>query len=128
MLAEAWVLLIAMDLALRLIPFRALLATLTGQIKPRQEQSQVSPSLPRLIWLVETAGRIVPVSITCLKQAMVLSWLLKRRGIATTIQIGVISQEGTLKAHAWLEQRGTVIFGGSGDTEQYHRLRPAHSR
>jgi hypothetical protein len=64
---------------------------------------------------VEVAGRYSPVTATCLKQALVLSWLLGRQGIAVTLHIGVARSAETLAAHAWLENNGQVIFG---QTEQ----------
>jgi hypothetical protein len=123
-LAEAWFLFVIMDLALRLMPFKALLRCL-NLCRHHEETNKhaLHPSLPRLIWLVQSAGRTVPVSVTCLKQALVLSWLLGRRGLPTTIQIGVSSRGGTFTAHAWLERQGEVIFGLSvGD--QYRPLQP----
>lgn len=64
---------------------------------------------------METAGRYAPVRPTCLKSALVLSWLLRQRGIATTLRIGVVRRQGTLAAHAWLEHDGAVIHGFAGD-------------
>jgi Transglutaminase-like superfamily len=123
-LIEAWILFVAMDLALRMMPFKALLACLNAsRLKRETNAHALHPSLPRLIYLVISAGRAVPVSVTCLKQALVLSWLLGRRGLRTTIQIGVSSQGGTFTAHAWLEKQGEVIFGLPGE-ERYHPLLP----
>jgi hypothetical protein len=123
-LAEAWLLFVITDLALRVMPFKALLRCL-NLCRHNEETNEhaLRPTLPRLIWLVQSAGRTVPVSVTCLKQALVLSWLLGRRGLPTTIQIGVSSQGGTFTAHAWLERQGEVIFGLSAG-DQYHPLTP----
>ncbi|TAL11937.1 MAG: lasso peptide biosynthesis B2 protein, partial [Nitrospirae bacterium] len=52
-----------------------------------------------------------PVTATCLKKALVLCWLLGRRGIASTLQIGVVRHNGVFAAHAWLEHNGQVVFG-----------------
>jgi hypothetical protein len=123
-LAEAWLLFVITDLALRLMPFKTLLRCLNlGRHNEETNAHALHPSLPRLIWLVQSAGRTVPVSVTCLKQALVMSWLLGRRGLATTIQIGVSSKGGTFTAHAWLERQGEVIFGLSA-SDQYRPLVP----
>lgn len=123
--AQAWLLFVVMDLGLRWMSFTALLRLLRSCRRGRTiDQQRLDPPLPRLIWLVESAGRYVPVSSTCLKQALVLSWLLGRRGIPTTIQIGVNSREGVLRAHAWLEHQGTVIFGHD-ESERFIPLLPA---
>jgi hypothetical protein len=123
-LVQAWLLLLAMDLGLRLLPFRSVLASLNlFRTRPEADEQRLSPPLPRLIWLVESAGRYVPVSATCLKQALVLSFLLGRRGMSTTVQIGVKTNDGTFTAHAWLERQGRAIFGLSGHDE-YRPLAP----
>ncbi len=79
------------------------------------------PSLARAFWLVEVAGRYSPVNATCLKKAIVLSWLLRKRGMVTTLRIGVARRDGTLIAHAWLEQGGQVILGHP-ECDGYERL------
>jgi hypothetical protein len=72
--------------------------------------------VPRLVRLVEVAGRYAPVEATCLKKALVLAWLLGRRGIATALRIGVARREEELMAHAWLEpERQTVLGLPRGD-------------
>ena len=40
-----------------------------------------------------------------------LSWLLNRRGITTSLRIGVARRQDTLDAHAWLEHNGRIILG-----------------
>lgn len=87
-------------------------------LRRRADPSGIPPlSLERVAWLVEVAGRYSPVSATCLEKAIVLSWLLGRRGLATTLRIGVARREGALAAHAWLEHAGEVILGHPGDDE-----------
>jgi hypothetical protein len=46
----------------------------------------------------------------CLQKALVLQSLLHRQGVAVDLQIGVRKHEGTLQAHAWLEQAGQPLF------------------
>jgi len=123
-LAQAWMLLLIVELALRVLPFRRLLAFCSesppSPPSPPQADQAGSPSrgegiaippVQRLAWLVEVAGRYSPVTATCLKQALVLSWLLGQRGVATTLRIGVARDEAGLLAHAWLECQGKAIFG-----------------
>lgn len=113
-LAQAWGLFLLADLGLRILPFKHLLAVcqkrsleLGGVVAPVP-----SPSLARVAWLVEVAGRYAPVNGTCLKRALVLSWILGRRGIATTLRIGVARRGGdSLTAHAWLERGGEALLG-----------------
>ena len=67
------------------------------------------------------AGRYTPVTATCLKKALVLSWLLERKGTQTEVRIGVAREEGRLKAHAWLDYDGQVIFGHQ-EFERYETI------
>jgi hypothetical protein len=110
LLAQAWLLLIVADLALRFLPLTALVQYTRRQRSPRRE---VSLSVARLAWVVETAGRHCPTGTSCLKEALVLAWLLARRGMPTTLRIGVSHRAGSFAAHAWLEQNGRVILGGN---------------
>lgn len=111
-LVQAWALLLLVGLALRVLPFRRLCALCDQAGRKRPEKSsEPVPSVSRLAWLVEVAGRFTPVTAMCLKKALVLSWLLGRRGMASTLQIGVARHGGVITAHAWLERQGQVLFG-----------------
>ena len=112
LLVQAWTLFFLVELVLRLLPFTRVLALCAAVSRKKREfHPEAVPSVPRLAWLVEIAGRYIPVAATCLNQALVLSWLLGRRGIAATLHIGVARNAETLAAHAWLENNGQVIFG-----------------
>ncbi|MDZ4768487.1 MAG: lasso peptide biosynthesis B2 protein [Chloroflexota bacterium] len=63
----------------------------------------------RLARMVNAAARLSPYKANCLKRALVLWWLLRRRGIASDIRIGVRKGAATLEAHAWVEIGGVVI-------------------
>lgn len=111
-LAQAWGLFLVVDLALRVLSFKRLLALRARLCRAeRPNPAARPPSMARLAWLVEVAGRYVPVNATCLKKALVLSWLLGRRGIATVLRIGVARQGNGLVAHAWLDCDGQPVFG-----------------
>jgi hypothetical protein len=114
LLVRAWVLFFVADAGLVFLPLASLLklADVFPGCPPAPAGSSLS--IARLAWLVEVAGRYAPGRVTCLKQALVLSWLLRRRGIATTLQIGVARRDGALAAHAWLERDGEVLFGDDG--------------
>ncbi|MBI4638607.1 MAG: lasso peptide biosynthesis B2 protein [Candidatus Rokubacteria bacterium] len=108
-LVEAWALFLLLEFLLRLLSFTGVLAL--ARRHPRLPPRPSAPSVARLVWLVEVAGRYATPTPTCLKHALVLSWLLRRRGVVTTLRIGVARRGSELGAHAWLEQGGEVVFG-----------------
>jgi len=112
-LLEAWALFPIMDLGLRLLPFSRLRAA----CRPRAGRARSGATEPpavvieRCARLASVAGRYSPVRVTCLNEALVLSALLARRGLATTLRIGVARPNGDFAAHAWLEHDGRIILG-----------------
>ncbi len=122
-LGQAWLLFLFVEIGLHLLPFKSLLKLSRSDRQDKRPSSSRAHtiSLPRLAWLVTIAGRYHLVCNTCLKEALVLSWLLERRGLSTLLRIGVSRHAGTLKAHAWLEQDGRVILG-SYVPKQYEPL------
>jgi hypothetical protein len=59
---------------------------------------------------VETSRRVLrhwPFGDTCLRQALVCGWLLRRLG--PVLQLGVAKVDGDVRAHAWLVVGGSVI-------------------
>ncbi|MDH3282140.1 MAG: lasso peptide biosynthesis B2 protein [Gammaproteobacteria bacterium] len=47
---------------------------------------------------------------TCMDQSVALWAMLKRRGYAANVRLGVRRNDTTLEAHAWVESAGRVIF------------------
>ena len=69
---------------------------------------------------VEAAAGIIPA--TCLTQALAAQFLLARAGHRSAFRIGVMTIEGKLKAHAWLEQTGGIVIGRVADIDQFKPL------
>lgn len=64
----------------------------------------------RLAALAAIAGAHGLYRITCLRQALLLQWMLRRRGVHGSLQIGALkTPEGTLDAHAWVELDGVAL-------------------
>ncbi len=112
-LARAWGLFLLMDLALRILPLSRVVA-ISQKGPPKRRAPAGTSSVSRLARLVELAGRYAPVKATCLKIALVGSWILARKGIPTSLKIGVARQGGRLRAHAWLEREGEIVLGLPG--------------
>ena len=129
-LAEVWFLVeataavVAFDLALRLFSSKTCLAVFES--KGGSHQKQEGADLQRMVWLVEVADRYAPGRSSCLRQAAALAWLLRRRGIATSLQIGVAREEGKFVAHGWLESGEGELFGLSDNDEYAPLSNPTH--
>ncbi len=115
-LMQAWGFFLLAELALRILSFRRLLTLSRKLFLNRRGEPPVASadSIARTAWLVDIAGRYAPVHVTCLTRALVLSWLLGRKGIVTGLRIGVVRREGGLTAHAWLEWEGREILDPAG--------------
>ena len=130
---RAWWLLLAVDLGLRLLPFRRLQSWLgtaaaasPGTGPPAAARSAAAASHPpaeteRLIRqtqaAVERAIRNHLYPMTCLRRALALQRLLARQGIAAALRFGVQRQADGITAHAWLEYNGQPL----GETQAVER-------
>ena len=59
--------------------------------------------------LAAIAGRRVPVNASCLRQSLLVYWVVRRRGLAPELKIGVMRHCGKLDAHAWVGQEGRAL-------------------
>ena len=102
-------------------PLRFLLAKLVR--KGVRAVPQEPADADRIAWAVAVAGRFVP-GARCLPQALAAQALLARRGQPTRLRIGVAmgDRKPRLQAHAWLEQRGKVVLGGSRAPSLYRSV------
>ena len=66
-------------------------------------------SSQRMSRLAEIAGRRGAVPATCLRQSLLVYWLLRRRGFAPELKIGVRKRESLFDAHAWVELQGVPL-------------------
>ncbi len=94
-------------LGLRVVGFARLAAWssrhhTSEQVLPRSQAVNVAK-------LVGTAAGYTIGQPTCLTRSLVLGWLLRRRGFASDLRIGVRKIAGQLDAHAWLELEGQPL-------------------
>jgi hypothetical protein len=60
--------------------------------------------------------------MTCLVQALAADGMLRRRGFASTLHIGVrLHRPGStpLQAHAWVKCEGQIVVGALDDLGEY---------
>ena len=61
------------------------------------------PAAQALARIVQTAAAGSAVRPSCLTRSLVLCWMLRRRGLAAHLRIGVARPGGRFAAHAWVE-------------------------
>lgn len=104
---QAWVLLLGVDLALRLLPFPRVRDAAAGALRTNETGKEIDAR--RIQRMVHTAAWNHLYPMRCLRKALVLQWLLGRRGVETHLRFGVNRDEGDLNAHAWLERDGQPV-------------------
>jgi hypothetical protein len=117
---KAWTLLGIIRIGLSLLPFITLKSFLR-MIGPFIVGADGQLSDDQLVWAIEAASRFIPKA-TCLTQALALQLFLKQSGREAHVHIGVDGEGGRLDAHAWVESRGKVLFGGSNLSRYTHLL------
>lgn len=121
-------------LALMLVPIHASLLAF-GYTRTRQWLERLSaapnrrtPSSSdmteacRLAELASIAGRHGLVDASCLRQSLLVYFLLRRRSLAPALMLGVRRQGSEMDAHAWV-QLGDMALG---QTELTHTALPDH--
>src|SRR2546422_4639829 len=90
LLVEAALLLGAIGLGLRLLPFGRLRELLDRLARPRDGlRCRARLSAARIAWAVERVSRVVPGARSCLVQALAAQVLLTRRGCHSSVRIGL---------------------------------------
>ena len=117
--ARAWIILLAADVGLRLLPYPRLERLLAARRRKKVADDEV---IPRLAWATAAASRHHLYTMRCLPRALCLRWLLGRYGIAADLRIGVARQEEGLDAHAWVEWRGRPVGEDLGVAERFAPL------
>jgi hypothetical protein len=128
LLIEAAIVLGIARASTRLLPFHRTAALFGLQLRRSETAAAARPSpvgaapgLPveakRPAWAVSAVAARVPVAGTCLTQALAGSAILGRRGIATTVHLGVAidpRDAERLTAHAWLRCGDAIVTGAAG--------------
>jgi hypothetical protein len=115
----AWTL-AAAQAAIRLLPFRWISPGLGHLADANAASPLLSPQqalqAQRIGWAVQALARRLPWDSRCLAQAVAGKWMLQRRGLPSTLYLGVShGQENWLEAHAWLRCGDEFVTG-----EQQH--------
>ena len=118
LLAEAAFCLAAARALVLSVPFRHLSARLGTS---GRESSTAAPgdavagAIRKVRWAVQATSRRLPWRCACLEQGVAAKMMLRRRGIASTLYLGVAREAAAgATAHAWLRSGPLVITGAAG--------------
>jgi hypothetical protein len=110
LLAETLATLALASLAIKIVPFRKLIAAVSRPPRRRRGKTDVR----RLRWAVDAWRRRVPWKAVCFQSGLCLQAMLRRRGVASVMHYGIANEPGeALKAHVWLSVDGHIVIGGA---------------
>lgn len=124
---EAAVQLLCAWLGLRVLSLPTLRRLLGGSPVPRGvgRRRLSIEGMRRVTWAVSATARRLPVNATCLVEALAAEAMLRRRGCACDLRLGVLPPGRGLKpltAHAWIEHEGVVMLGHVENLSDYALL------
>ena len=118
MFVRALGLIAAVNIAVRLLPFRPLAAWLVHG----RAESRGRCEAARVAEIVARASAWCWPAPSCLTRALVLCRLLVRRGVGAELVLGVHTRNGRFAAHAWVEHDGRTIHHDAAATDRFTTL------
>lgn len=110
-LREAAVMLVLARLAVRCLPPARVFAW--ANRPPRSICRFASDDVSWIAWAVEHLGARPRINALCLPRALAAHAMLRRRGIASRLCLGVARQGSDVSAHAWVEVGDDKIVGAA---------------
>lgn len=112
-LAEAIALCTLASVLLRVLRFRRLAPRLGRHMaeSPVQHDAATIEQVAEVRWAVGAAARHLPWKPVCMPQAVTAQWMLRRRGIPSTLYLGADPARG-YDAHAWVRSGAVIVTGG----------------
>jgi hypothetical protein len=107
---EAAMMLLVARLAVRVVPSAWLFAW--ADRAPRRPSRFAADEANWVAWAIERVGAYPGMKTLCLPRALAAHAMLRRRGIASRLCLGVACDGGELAAHAWTEVGERRIVGG----------------
>jgi len=130
LLFHAILLLPLIAIALGLFGFgrtRSLLAALTpGQTDTDNSATEQLKIAQRVTKIVTIAANRAPYRANCLGKSLAVWWLLARRGIIATLEIGTRKNNDGLDAHAWVSLDNIPLEQDTARYESFDSLTPGH--
>jgi hypothetical protein len=112
-LLEAVALCTLAGLLIRVLAFRRLAPRLGRHmaVSPAAPDAASIEEVARIRWAIAAAGQHLPWRPVCLPRAVAAHWMLRRRGIPSTLYLGADPARG-YDAHAWVRTGATIVTGG----------------
>ena len=110
-LREATVMLVLARIAVRWLPSARLLAW--ADRPTRHIRRFTGDEAHWIAWAIEYVGAQSRMNALCLPRALAAHAMLRRRGIASRLCLGVARDGGAFAAHAWIEVGEKKIVGGN---------------
>ncbi len=117
LLAETTTWLLLSRLAVLILPFRWVMRAcgIHNKVSPDTIPPAEETIVAKVIWAIEAAQWATPWDSNCLARSITGKRLLRRRGLASTLYLGVSkSDPQTLVAHAWLRCGAQYVTGVPG--------------
>jgi hypothetical protein len=105
-----------MHIIVRIVGFNRLHAWIERSPAGAPATGAAAESVTCCTLAVNRARRYAPYRGNCLSQSLTLLYMLRRRGVAPTLRLGVRLSAARLDAHAWVEFDGRVL----NDTQDVH--------
>jgi transglutaminase superfamily protein len=93
---------------------------LTSDAGPSGDSPPDTDAIDRIVPAIQAVAARVPWRSDCLVQALAAQRWLRRRGVNSSMRLGVRQPNGRFDAHAWLTVGGKVVIGG--DVDDYSEL------
>jgi hypothetical protein len=119
-LREATAMLLVARLVVRFVPSERVLAY--AMRPPKRICRFGSDEIGWVAWSVEMIGSKPWMNARSLPRALAAQCMLRRRGIASRLCLGVVHDSDALLAHARLEIEGEVVVGGGAADSRFTRV------
>jgi hypothetical protein len=110
LLVEAVVLLGLARATILLIPFKRIAPHL-GETQQETAPGTANAAASHIAHAIRLASRHTPWSSNCFAQALAAHLMLRRRGAANTLYLGIYKDMTSFAAHAWLRNGDPIVTG-----------------
>ena len=120
LLFESLWLLFRFDLIARVRGFGGIYGAIRNCLLEKRDSPVDEELVTEIHSSLQRACGYYPKTAACLQRSAVLAWMLRKRGIAAEVVIGVM--KFPFKSHAWVELDGKVLNDGQRIREVYTTL------